>query len=67
MDYEEFLKNYSPELQLMDALDAISRFDLDAAEILDRWVSRSSNGKSGEELPHSDQNPPSSAPDTQSP
>ena len=67
MKYEEFLENYSAELQLMDALDAIKNFDLDAAEILDRWASQSSNEKSVSESPQTDQDPQTSAPGTQSP
>ena len=51
MKYEDFVENYSPELQLMDALDAIKNFDLDAAEILDRWASQSSTEKSVSESP----------------
>ena len=67
MKYEDFVENYSPELQLMDALDAIKNFDLDAAEILDRWASQSSTEKSVSESPQTDQDQQTSAPDTQSP
>jgi hypothetical protein len=67
MKYEDFVENYSPELQLMDALDAIKNFDLDAAEILDRWASQSSNEKSVSESPQTDQDQQTSAPGTQSP
>jgi hypothetical protein len=67
MKYEEFLENYSPELQLMDALDAIKDFDFDAAEILDRWASQSSNEKTVSESPQTDPDLQTSAPDTQSP
>jgi hypothetical protein len=67
MEYEEFLKHYVPELQLLDALDGIKRFSPDAAEILDRWASHSSTEKSDEEPLQTDQNPGTSAPGTQSP
>ena len=66
MKYEEFLENYSAELQLMDALDALKNFDFDAAEILDRWASQSSNEKTASESLQTDQGPQTSAPDTQS-
>ena len=67
MEYEEFLKHYVPELQLLDALDGIKRFSPDAAEILDRWASQSSNEKTVSESPQTDPDLQTSAPDTQSP
>jgi hypothetical protein len=54
MKYEDFLENYSPELQLWDALDDIKNFCPNAAEILDRLVSQTSNEKSDVEPPQSD-------------
>ena len=67
MQYEEFLENYSDELRLMDALDAIKNFDPDAAEILDLWASRSSNEKTVAESHPTDPDQQTSAPDTQLP
>jgi len=67
MDYEEFLRNYSPELQLMDALDALNHFCPDAAETIDRLVSRSNNEKTASESHQTDPDPQTSAPDTQLP
>jgi hypothetical protein len=46
MKYEEFLAGYVPELQLLDALDALKDYSLDAAAILDRMVSHSNSEKS---------------------
>ena len=54
MQYTTFLKNYTPELQLIDALDMLKHFEPDAAEILDRWASESSIEKTDEELPQTD-------------
>ena len=51
MDYTTLIENYTPELQLMDALDMLKHFDPKAAEILDQWVSESNNERTGEE-PH---------------
>ena len=67
MDYDEIIGGYSFELQLIDALDEISRYSFDAAEILDQWASRSSNEKSAAEFRLLDPNQQSSFPDTQSP
>lgn len=66
MQYEEFLENYTIELQLMDALDQIKDLSPHAAEILDRWASHSTTGKSASE--HAPMDPSSGAcpPDTQS-
>ncbi len=48
MKYEEFLEGYVPELQLLDALDALKDYSLDAAVMLDHLVSRSNTEKSDE-------------------
>lgn len=55
MDYEEFLENYVPELQLIEVLDKLSQFSKDAAWTIDRWVSDSIDERN-DELP-SHQNP----------
>ena len=57
MQYETFLENYTPELQLIDALDMLKHYEPNAAEILDRWASESNNEKSDVELPQKDPNP----------
>ena len=49
MQYETFIDNYTPELQLMDALDMLKHFEPKAAEILDQWASESNNERTGEE------------------
>ena len=51
MQYETFIENYTPELQLVDALDMLKHFEPKAAEILDQWASESNNERTGEE-PH---------------
>ena len=65
MDYEQFLDNYSAHLQLMDALDALTRLDPDAAETLEHLVSHSNNEKTSLKLLQTDQTGSSSSPDTQ--
>ena len=47
MDYEVIKEAYknNPELQLMDALDMLSRDPVAASEILDSVASRSNNEK----------------------
>lgn len=45
MEYEEFIENYTEELQLLDALDKLSEFSTAAAETVDRLVSCSNNEK----------------------
>lgn len=54
MRYEDFVENYSPELQLLDALDAIKNYSLDAAQTLDKLVSQPSSGQSDVLLPQTD-------------
>ena len=49
MQYETFIDNYTPELQLIDALDMLKHFEPKAAEILDQWASESNNERTGEE------------------
>ncbi len=67
MDYEEFLQHYAPELQLIDALDRISRYCPDAAATIACWVSQTNNEKTDAEIPQTDPTQPSFAPDIQSP
>ncbi len=54
MKYEDFLKNYSPELQLLEALDLLSQYSEDAAASLDRLVSDSKDGKNVADSGHLD-------------
>ena len=56
MQYETFIENYTPELQLIDALDMLKHYESDAAEILDRWASESNNEKTDESIPQKDPN-----------
>ena len=65
MNYEEFLENYTPELQLIDAIDMLTHFEPDAAEILDRWASETSNEKNVLELPQKDPTPQTFSQDIQ--
>ena len=67
MRYEDFIENYSLELQLIDALDQIKDLSPDAAEILDRWASHSTAEKSALESSQTDPNPESSPLDTRLP
>ena len=49
MEYKEIIDNYTPEMQLMDALDYIRDRPWLSAEILDRLASDSNNEKIDEE------------------
>ena len=57
MQYESIIKGYTPELQLIDALDMLKHYEPDAAEILDRWASESNNEKTDASLPQKDPTP----------
>ena len=57
MNYEEFLKNYTPELQLIDAIDMLTHFEPDAAKILDQWASETNTEKNVLELDPTDPKP----------
>ena len=48
MDYDELIKSYTPEMQLLDALDLIKDRPWEAAEILDQLVFDSNNEKTDE-------------------
>jgi len=67
MNYEEFLENYTPELQLIDAIDMLTHFHPDAAEILDRWASETNTEKNVLELPLKDPTPETFSQDIQLP
>ena len=45
MDYDEFLKNYTPELKLLDALDYAKDRPWEAVEILNQLAFDSNNEK----------------------
>ena len=55
LDYEEFEKNYSRELLIMDCLDWLKDRPSDAKEILDHLEYCSSIEKTSEESPQMDQ------------
>ena len=50
MQYETLIDNYTPELQLIDALDMLKHYEPKAAEILDQWASESNTERTDEEL-----------------
>ncbi len=54
MKYEEIIEGYTPELQLMDALDLLKHYHPDAAEILNSWAVDSKTDETIEELPQRD-------------
>jgi hypothetical protein len=45
MEYKDLIDNYTPELELIDALDYLKDQPWLASEILDHLASRSSNEK----------------------
>ena len=55
INYQEFEKNYSRELLLMDCLDWLRERPLDAKEILDHLEFCSNNEKTDEALHQMDQ------------
>ena len=55
MKYETFVENYTPELQLIDAIDMLTHFDPDAAKILDQWASETNTEKNVLKLDQTDQ------------
>ena len=55
LDYEEFEKNYSRELLIMDCLDWLKDRPYDAKEILDHLEYCSNIEKTSEESPQMDQ------------
>ena len=57
MKYETFVENYTPELQLIDAIDMLTHFDPDAAKILDQWASETNTEKNVLELDPTDPKP----------
>ena len=65
MKYEDFIENYTPELQLSDALDRLRTNPFAAAETLDLLVSRSNNEKIDVEPPQIYPIPKTFAQDTQ--
>ena len=65
MNYEEFLENYTPELQLIDAIDMLTHFEPDAAEILDQWASETNTEKNVLELDQTDPKPTTFSQDIQ--
>jgi len=52
--YEDFVKNYSPELQLLEAFDSLSQYSEDEAASLDRLVSGPKDDKNASGCGHLD-------------
>ena len=53
MKYEDFIENYTPELQLIDALDLLQRDQaIEAAEILEKLGVGSTDERNNEERNH---------------
>ena len=55
MEYKDLIENYTPELELIDALNYLKDQPWLASEILDHLASRSSSGKNDVEIPQKDQ------------
>ena len=55
MEYKDLIENYTPELELIDALNYLKDQPWLASEILDHLASRSSSGKNDVEIPLKDQ------------
>ena len=53
--YEDLIQNYTPEMELIDALDYLRDQPWLASEILDHLASRSSNEKTDVKPPLKDQ------------
>ena len=49
MDYDQIIEGYTPELQLIDAIDLLKHYHPDAAEILDSWATDSKSDKTNAE------------------
>ena len=67
MKYEDLIENYTPEMQLIDALDYLRDQPWLAAEILDRWASETNTEKNVLELPLKDPTPETFSQDIQLP
>ena len=55
MEYKDLIENYTPEMELIDALDYLRDQPWLASEILDHLASRSSNEKTAVKPPLKDQ------------
>jgi len=55
MEYKDLIENYTPELELIDALDYLKDQPWLASEILDHLASRSNNEKNDVKSPQTDQ------------
>lgn len=56
MEYEEFINNYSKELQILDMIDMLKNCDPDVIPALDRLVTGSKADKNVEEPGQKDPN-----------
>lgn len=55
MEYEEFIENYTPELQLIEALDLLQKGKaVEAVPLLEKLGVGTKVGKNSAEMPHSD-------------
>ena len=55
IEYKDLIENYTPEMELIDALDYLKDQPWLASEILDHLASRSSNEKTDVKPPLKDQ------------
>ena len=55
IEYKDLIENYTPEMELIDALDYLKDQPWLASEILDHLASRSSNEKNDVKPPLKDQ------------
>ncbi len=55
MKYEDLIENYTPEMQLIDALEYLKDQPWLASEMLEHLASHSNNEKNDVELPQKDQ------------
>ena len=55
IEYKDLIENYTPEMELIDALDYLRDQPWLASEILDHLASRSSNEKTDVKFPQIDQ------------
>lgn len=55
MKYEDLIENYTPEMQLIDALEYLKDQPWLASEMLEHLASHSNNEKNDVKLPQKDQ------------
>lgn len=57
MKYEDFIAAYTPDLAIIDAIDLLKRFDLDALDYLNREVEWTKADRNDESHDQKDPNP----------